>query len=229
MKKLILPFVKLPQEFLTLLKSNLALTHSTETIYELLHSRPALHLILKKAFAEFDDGRGLDKTMRALGWANFRERLGSIYLYKSIYGDYPQKTDMGLVEEIRHFEQRFSEHSIHGFSRLYMLGFYLKLANIDLQNRANNHLTEIKVPEEVSFVLKLSQGRSDKIDWLILSILHFIHFLGPELLINSLVSGKKFNDLYDLVNENDRKIMEQNLLAYAASINEGEIFLYEKV
>jgi hypothetical protein len=49
------------------------------------------------------------------------------------------------------------------------------------------------------------------------------------MLTNSLVSGKKFQDLYELLSPEARSKMLNNLLAYGASINESEIFLYEKI
>lgn len=229
MIKLHFPFVIMPQEFITLLKANLPVTTPPGPVFEVIRSNRALFLILENAFKEFDDGRGVEKVMTALGWSNFRERMASIYIYKSMHGEYPSKTDMELVEEIKELEARFTDHSVTSFARLFMLGFYLKLANISIQQREDNKFLEIRIPQEMGSLLKLSQGRSERIDWLILILLHLSASLGEKMLMNSLISGKKFEELYMLMPKDAQELMSQNLLAYGASIQEADVFLYEKV
>lgn len=227
--KLHFPFVVMPQEFITLLKANLPVTTPPGPVFDIIRPNRALFSILENAFKEFDDGRGVEKVMTALGWSNFRERMASIYIYKTMHGDYPSKTDMELVEGIKEMEDRFADHSVTSFARLFMLGFYLKLANISIQRREDNKFLEIKIPTEISSLLKLSQGRSERIDWLILILLHLNASLGEKMLMNSLISGKKFEDLYMLMSKDAQEVMSQNLLAYGASIQEGDVFLYERV
>ncbi len=229
MHKIYLPHVILPAEFLSLLKTKISVSTSSTPIFDIIKPNQALYCVLEKAFKEFDDGRGLEKTMIALGWANFRDRMASIYVYKSIYGNFPNKTSMDLVEDIKHLEVRFSNHSVTSSSRLFMLGLYLKLANIETQRKENNKYIDIKIPEELTSFLKVSQGRTEKIDWLILTTMHLLHGLGDKLLMNGLISGKKFSELYNLMPPELRKNMMDNLLAYGASIGEQEVFLYEKI
>lgn len=229
MKNLHFPFVNLPREFVTLLKSNLNVTSSPAPVFDLIRPNRALFTILENAFKEFDDGRGVEKVMMALGWSNFRERMGSIYIYKTIYGNFPTKTDMELVEDIKQLETRFADHAVHSYSRLFLLGFYLKLANIEIQRRENNHFLEIKVPDEISLLLKMSEGRSERIDWLILILIHLNQGLGEKMLMNALIAGKKFDELYQLMPLDAQEIMNQNLLAYGASIHEPDVFLYDKI
>ena len=229
MQKLILPHVIMPTEFVLLLKTNLSITTSPAPVFDVIRPNRAIYSVLENAFKEFDDGRGIEKTMIALGWSNFRDRMASLYIYKSIYGNFPNKTSMELVEEIKELENRFSSHGVHSLSRIFLLGFYLKLANIQTQRRSNNKFLEIKIPEEIGTFLKLSQGRSEKIDWLILIVLHLLNGLGDKLLMNALASGKKVDDLYGLLTPDFRKLMLDNLLAYGASIGEQDIFIYDKI
>lgn len=229
MHKIYLPHVILPTEFLSLLKTNISASATSTPVFDVIKANQALYCVLEKAFKEFDDGRGFEKTMIALGWANFRDRMASIYVYKSIYGNFPNKTSMDLVEDIKQLEVRFTNHSVTSSSRLFMLGFYLKLANIETQRKENNKYIDIKIPEELGAFLKFSQGRTEKIDWLILTSMHLLHGLGDKLLMNGLVSGKKFSELYNLMPSEQRKNMMDNLLAYGASIGEQDVFLYEKI
>ena len=229
MQKLILPHVIMPSEFVSLLKTNLSITTSPAPVFDIIRPNRAIYGVLEKAFKEFDDGRGIEKTMIALGWSNFRDRMASLYIYKSIYGNFPNKTSMELVDEIKELENRFASHGVHSLSRIFLLGFYLKLANIQTQRRSNNKFLEIKIPEEIGTFLKLSQGRSERIDWLILIILHLLNGLGDKLLMNALVSGKKIDDLYGLLTPDYRRLMLDNLLAYGTSIGEQDIFIYDKI
>lgn len=229
MNKLHFPYVNLPLEFVTLLKQNLPATTAPGPVFDVIRPNRALLSVLENAFKEFDDGRGVEKVMTALGWSNFRERMASIYVYKTMYGDYPSRTNMELVEDIHEMETRFSAHSVNSFSRLFMLGFYLKLANLSIQQREDNQFLEIKVAPEIGPILKLSQGRSEKIDWLILIVIHLNAALGEKMLMNNLAAGKKFEDLYQIMPKDAQEIMTHNLLAYGASIQESDVFLYEKV
>jgi hypothetical protein len=229
MKQTRFPYIKLPDELLTLLKSNISVSNSPTPVFDIIRPNRGLFMILEKAFKDLDDGRGLEKTMLALGWPNFRERMASMYIYKSIYGNFPVHTQMELVDDIRALEVKFQDHSVFGPSRVFMLGLYLRLANINIQNRENNQFLELKIPDEVSGLLKLSQGRTERVDWLILITMHLKEGLGEKLLANSLASGKKFEELYDILPTDKREEMLSNLLAYGASIKEQDVFIYDKI
>lgn len=229
MKKLVFPHVILPSEFVRLLKMNLG-ANSTAQIFELLRANRGLYDVLDVALKEFNDGRGLEKTMTALGWANFRERLASLYVYKAIHGKYPLRTDMGLVEEIIKFEATFADFGVSGYSRAFLLGFYVKLAEIRAREIEKNKFLEFELPaDEILSVLRLSQVRSEKCDQLILVIHHLVFSLGVKAVTGAIVAGKTFDDLYALLPEESRKLMYNNLLSYGMSIQEPEFFLYEKV
>lgn len=229
MKKMPFPHVVLPQEFVELLKHNLAATNPS-AIFETLKRNRGLYEVLDVAFTEFNDGRGLEKTMVALGWANFRDRFASLYIYKAIHGKYPLKTDMGLVEDILKFEATYADFSVSGQSRAFLLGFYMKLAQIKTQEVENNKFLEFRLPDEILVpILRQSQGRVEKIDWLILLIFHFSEALGEKSLAGALVSEKSFDEIYQLMNEESRRRMHESLLSYGMSIYEPETFLYEKV
>lgn len=229
MKKLHLPYVNLPQEFVTLLKSSLTASSGPEPILEVIRPNRALYSILENSFDEFHDGRGLEKLMLALGWFNFRDRMASVYIYKKIYGNYPAQTNMELVEEIKELESRFSSHGVHSYSRLFLLGFYFKMAQVQLREKADNPFLELNVPQEIGPLLKLSQGRTEKTDWLVLILMHMHIDIGPKLIANSLAQGKKFEDLYGFMTIEARRTMHDNLLAYGASIREQDIFLYDRI
>lgn len=229
MKKIAFPFVVLPREFVSLLKANLSITPSPDTVFAHIKANKALYHIIDTAFKEFDDGRGPEKSLLALGWPNFRERVSSLYVYKLIYGDFPTSTNTQLVEDVKKFESRFRDHSVNSYSRAYLLGFYLKLANMELQYRDDRQFIEIRIADSIDSLLKLSMGRSEKIDWLILILYHLHLALGEKVLTDCLNKGQKFEDIYPLMPKEALEMMAENLLAYGASIDEPDFFLYDKI
>ena len=230
MKPVQLPYVILPLEFITLLKRNLSVVSSADQIFDILRLNKALYHVLENSFKDLDDGRGLPKTMMALGWHNFRNRVASLYIYKAIYGQYPAKTDLHLVSDLIEFETKFRDQSVQSHSRTFMLAFYLKLAQIHIQQIENNKFLEMNFPtDQILGMLKVSQGRSDKADFLILLTMHLLTNLGEKTLAHSLIAGKNFNQVYELMTPESRKLLHDSLLSYCASIGESENFLYEKV
>jgi hypothetical protein len=229
MKKLLFPHVILPKELVQLLKSNIV-ANTADPVFEVIKPNRGLYQVLDVAFKEFNDGRGLEKTMVALGWNNFRERFASLYVYKAVHGSFPLKSDMGLVEDIQKFESTYAEFGVSGTSRTFLLGLYLKLAQFRTQEIEKNKFLEFRLPEEIIVpLLRLVPTKSEKIDWLILTLYHLSEALGEKFLANCLVQGKSFDEIYESMNEESRKRMYENLLSYGMSIQEPEFFLYEKI
>lgn len=229
MKKMYFPHVVLPKEFVQLLKANLTGASPT-AIFDIIRPNRGLFEVLDVAFREFNDGRGLEKVMVALGWANFRDRMASVYISKAIHGQWPLKTDMGLVEEIQKFEATYADSSVSGPSRAFLLGFYLKLSQIRTQELEKNKFLEFRLPDEVILpLMKITQARAEKIDWMILLIFHLSEALGEKSLAGALLGEKSFDEIYEMMSDESRKRMHDNLMSYGMSIHEPEIFLYEKV
>jgi hypothetical protein len=228
MQKFDLPHVTLPSEFCHLLKLNLGVANSASIVLDRINTNRALYLSLEKIFKEFDDGRGFEKTMAGLGWPNFRDRLASVYLYRRINGKFPQKTQLQLIEEIKDFENQFQHHSLNGYSRLFLLGFYLKIVNQKAKLMYSNDL-EYKIPDEVIILLRLSQIKSERIDWLILILTNLVWGLGYNTLLTYIANGKRLDDLYELLDRDARMIMFKNLIAYGVSIGEEDFFFYQKI
>lgn len=212
------------------MKSNLSGQVDPSAVFNVIRPNKALYSMLEKSFKHLDDGRGLEKTMLAQGWNNFRSRVASLYVGKAIYGHYPLKTDMSLVEDLLQFEQEFQGHGVQSNSRIFLLGFYLKLAQLSLQQSEGNRFFEIDIMKaSVLKSLKMTPGRSQRLDLLILTLSHLIHGLGEKTLTNAVVHEKSFSEIYDTLGDRERKLMHDNLLAYGSSISEDDIFLYEKV
>lgn len=224
-----LPHILMPKELVTLLRTSLAVTNSPGPVFDHIRPNRGLMLLLEKAFKEFDDGRGVEKVMIALGWSHFRDRFASLYIFKSIYGHFPVKTDMSLVEDIKNIETLYGEFAIQSYSRLFLLGFYLSMANIEVRHKEGQLNVPLQLPVEVLEVMKISQVRSERIDWLILMIWHLTSYLGKANLINKLTNGASFASLYQELSTEQQLHFTQNLLTYGASVQEDEVFFYERV
>lgn len=227
MRTIKLPFIRLPHEFVTLLKSNMGATPQPSEVFKVLRNNPALMMVMEKAFQEFDDGRGLEKVMSALGWQSFRDRLSTLYISKALYGKYSQSTDLEIIDDIKKFETKYHNFEVSSFSRLFLLGFYIRLVNIRQENLKEGQL--VQIPDQVIKILSVIEGRAERIDWLILIITHLLLAFDEKLIINHLSQQKKIDDFYQLMSSSDRQLMFENLLSYGASIGEQDFVLYAKI
>ncbi len=216
----------LPEELIHLLKTPLGSLESP--VGRLLQGSPGLRLVLERAFSEFHGPKvGLEKVFNTLGWAHFRDRVTSVYLFKAMNGVFPDKTDMDLLEDIHRLEARFADKVVTGCSRLFLLGLYLRLLAIRGGEGADSSF--LAVPEGVQRALALTQGRSDRPDWLILLCWHFDAFLGTESFISALRAGRPYAELFATLTTAQQEYFLANLLAYGASIRESDPFLYERI
>lgn len=222
--------VIMPATFVGLLKTESA--NRPDFVVKTAHSVRGLTIMLERSFAEFDEfNRGLDKIVQSLGWPHFRDRLASLYVYKMQHGPYPAKTDMSMVESIKTFESKLDFVEVNGLSRLFLLAFYLKLMNIQRgQENQESHDFELLNSDLVN-VLSLNQSRakSDRPDWLVLMTWHFVEALGVQKITELLKAKTSYDEIYNQLSSQQKKWMTKNLLAYGLSINEEDVFTFEKV
>ncbi len=224
-----LPALVMPQEFITLLKTPGVTLTAGSPVLTMLRSSPALSVVMERAFAEFNEHKiGLEKIAGTLGWANFRDRMASVYLFKALHGSFPLKTDMELVADIQSFEARFQDRSVHGNARLFLLGLYLKFFNIYLSMREDVS-DEVKISEDVDRVLNLSKVKTDRPDLLILIVWHLTTFLGTAAVTNEIKSGIQWEAMFEKLSETQKFHLVSNLLSYGASIQEDDTFLFERI
>ncbi len=225
------PALVLPAEFIQLLKDPAASNTTDEgPVAKLLKSGGALAVVITRAFSEFDEQkRGPIKVFSTLGWAHFRERLASLYLFKAQNGSFPPKTDMALVEDVHALEARFANWSVTGTSRVFLLGFYLRMCALhaDREDAPGDHPGAI--PESVDQALALAGARSARADWLILLCWHFDVYLGKETFQAALRAKSTYAELYLRLTPAQREQLVGNLLAYGASIREDDPFLFERI
>lgn len=219
----------LPGEFLGLLKTPAAAGGSPLPVIEVLRRAPGLNLLLERAFREFNEHQiGLEKIVTTLGWANFRDRMGSFYVYKALHGTFPDRTEMDLIAPALELEARFAERAVTGNSRVFLLGFYLRFLNL-YRALGDDAADELRVPTGVDRILALRSLKTDRPDWLILLCWHLDAFLGAEAVIAAVTAGEQWQGLYEKLTASQKLQLHSNLLAYGASVDDDDPFLYERI
>ena len=225
----VLPFIELPKPFVEMLTNTYTGKDAIPSVISIIRANPALDLAVERGFQEFNDGRGLDKIISALGWPNFRERMASLYIHKIINGKYPEKTQMALVEDLKNFESHYFEHSVHSNSRIFLLALYLRIAELsEVRNKTKGEMSLSTFPDLMP-LLNLSQARSEKLDWMLLILAHYQQFLGLPKISKLLASHSSFREIFKELPFDQQMLFHSNLLAYGMSIGDNDIFLYEKV
>lgn len=216
-------YVALPGLFTTLLKSNMQ-THSkaylafTKAVLE----DDQLYSITHQTFSHGEKKLNVEFVLKSYGWLGFRDKVAANYIHHYQNGLFSKNVDTKLVQDILTFEKTFSFLCLDGYSRVFLLGFYLKLSpNLDLAFSALQNSDFVKV-------LKKSQGRHHQADFFILTSLFFYQTLGKKF-ISALDSRKKFSEMTELLSSEDRRELLSICLKYGASINDTSLFIPDVV
>jgi len=217
------PIVELPEYYSGLLKLNISSIDKALAIipaYVLEHQH--LKFLVKKYFKDINSQGHVAPILKSLGWVNFRDRLCSLFIYRQANGVYPEIVNSDISKGINLFEQKILSYSVNGFNRGYLFGFYLKMARI--YTNSSQDYNFLNIEQEILELLALSKVRIIQIDWLLIMILHFSHFLGIEVLRDELKKETKFRVLYKSLSLEEKDLMVENMLAYGASIDEPDAF-----
>lgn len=214
-----LPFVQMPDYYNRLLVSNIQNNTATNTNLELyIQDHVYLNHLIKKIFKDIDADGFVGKILSVNGFVGIRNRLAAAYIEHAITGNYPDQVNQTLIQEALVLEHNWRHFTPQGFSRAFLLGFYLKLASTQTK------ISAAIIQERHLEYMKISKGKSVRIDWLMLCILHFDFFLGPERYMSCLQSNMSFDAIFSLLSEDEKERMLKNLLAYASSIGDLEFF-----
>lgn len=224
------PVLKLPEVFVELTKSvNHGDKSSIMNVMDFINREDALKSVIRNCFAEFDEKKLISNIIGTLGWKHFRDRLSSIFIYKEVFGSYPSATDINIIGNIQEFEARFENITVNSNSRLYLLGFYLKLVE-SYQREEGEEINLFDELLDLEEVIHYSNARSQKADWLLIATWHMVEYIGT----------KKFQELYsegeatieymmELITEEQKKQFINNCLSYGASIYDQDFFVFKRV
>ena len=126
-------YVHLPDEFCTLLKSNMQTTGSGyQFLRKQLWDRPHFQAILKRACADLNGSLSFERIINSLGWLGLRDRLASTYLYHQEFGHFPDVVLLKNIEDILQFEEQLKSQTIDGHGRHFLYCFYIKMNLLDM-------------------------------------------------------------------------------------------------
>lgn len=227
-----LPSIRLPHEFVTLSCMQLLENRrDNNKIISILNRNKGISLVMEQICVQGEKILTLHDAISVMGWHGFRERVASAYVFHAHYKKFPVETDLTLIDDIIEFERNFEFISQKGTSRLFLLGLYFKFCDIFFE-QTNSALPGklLDKNEELIKILEMGKSKSARPDILILICWHFLEYFGFEALKENLkLNDLNFRSIYHLVDEEFKRKMSKNFLAYGAALNEDEIFTYDKV
>lgn len=225
-----LPFISMPEHFTRLLTSNIQNSTAMNTNLELyLNENAELNALVKKLFRDIDPDGFLGKILSISGWPGIRNRLASVYIEYAMTGRFPEVANVNLVTDIVNIENKLRHFTPLGFSRAFLLGFYAKLSLIHIKKMTelfgDRPLTPLIISDEHIEMMKFSKAKSVRIDWVMLQLIQYADMLGMERLNSLLASGTRYEAIFAILAPQEQKIIIENCMSYASSINDSEIFL----
>lgn len=220
------PYVSLPEYYTRLLVTNIQNTSQGNTNLEMyINENKQLNALIKKIFRDIDPDGFLGKILSIAGWPGIRNRLAAVYLEYAMTGHFPETANLSLVTDIINVENKLRHFTQPGFSRAFLLAFYAKMSLVQMKMTTDTkgHNPLLISDPQIEF-MKMSKTKSVRIDWLMIQLIQYEHFLGYERLHNLLKAETRYEALYSLLTEEEKIQMTNNCLTYGASINDTEVF-----
>jgi hypothetical protein len=220
------PYVSLPEYYTRLLVSNIQNSTQVNNNLEMyINDNKELNALVKKIFRDIDPDGFLGKIISISGWPGIRNRLAAVFLEHAMTGKFPDTANLSLVNDIINVENKLRYFTPTGFNRSFLLGFYAKMTMIHLKLISDSReLTPLIIRDEHIEFMKLSKAKSVRIDWVMLQLIQFDHFLGHERLQGLLKNETRYAALFSLLSREEQTQMMKNLMTYGASIFDNEIF-----
>ena len=209
--------VNLPDTFARLLRMDIS---DSERGMRLLRSYikkdESLSLLMESCFRDIDED--IDVVLNSLGWFGVRNRLGAIYLHYHSAGDFFVDWSQDYCQEILELERQLFPFVTSGNSRSFLLGFYWLMSG-----------HKIILTPELMELLKFARAKIVQIDWVVAMALHLIEYLGLEAVKGGLEDGIEYDDFVDFLSQEQRQEMIGNLLSYAYSVGDSDLFINDKI
>lgn len=220
------PYVSLPEYYTRLLSSNIQNSTQVNNNLEMyINENKELNALVKRVFRDIDPDGFLGKILSISGWNGIRNRLAAVFLEHAMTGRFPDTANLNLVTDLVAVENKLRHFTPPGFNRAFLLAFYAKMSLIHIKMKSESRdLTPLIIKDEHIEFMKLSKAKSVRIDWLMLQLIQFEHFLGQERLYDLLKNETPYPALFSLLSEEEQTQMMNNSLAYGASVFDSEIF-----
>lgn len=227
-----LPVIKLPNSITQICSLELKNTkHIHSDIAIIIENDKFLSLWFKKSFEEYSKQGGLSQLLSMFGWEGLRNRIAEAYLYYAKYGKYPLHHSIDEVKSVLHFERKFDFLFSETNSRVFLLGLYLKMCEIDLENQEQfDEQVYTEIPESVVEILKTGKSKTNTPDWLILTVWSFFTRYGKTKCLDIFKTSKgSINEIINQTSKIDYGMFIMDLLIYGHAISDISFFTEVKV
>lgn len=221
-----LSYINLPDYFTRLLRSSMQSGEDNfENLAGYISSNPSFHGLVERCFQDVDEKVRLATIIKSLGWHGFRNRMAAVFLEYQLNGQFPTKPNLELCHELTALEDSVKSQTVDGFSRAFLIAFYWKLHRY----KDNNSFMESFNWRDILSHFNHTKARVVKVDWLLFSVMHLHYYLGKEVLKEALKGSPDYTELYNRLDEKQKRQYTMNALSYGASINEAEFFYQSRI
>ncbi len=223
-----LNYVDMPDAYCRLLAVDMTSTSKHHIgLQNYILSKPSLKGITSRIFSRGAD-LDINSQIKTLGWYGVRDRLMAYYIHFAVTNKHTKQVDVDNIEDILHMEKALRFSTVSGYSRVMLLLFYMKLDNLESsEHQLSKH--PLYPSEKVISILKLTNKRTVKIDYLIILIHHLLEYFGEIELLDFIKEGVPFHTLYEQMDAHQIEKLTENFLAYSASIDDSEIFVTTRI
>lgn len=222
-----LPHVLLPEHLTLLLRANMISSGPlARELDQYIYRKRDLYELVRRSFPDVNQYGAVGKLIKVIGWQGFRDKITAVYLNHMSCGSFAAPVDQSFLQDVLNIEKFLSGNSIQSYSRGFLLGFYLKSAELSMCE-LDDRMTAKRLieDEQLQGMLKAMGSRVIKIDWLVLQLLHFRKCLGFSTLASMLNRACSYAEIFGELSMDQREELTLNMLSYGASINETSIFV----
>lgn len=225
--KINFPYVNLPNTFTKLLASRFSTQANANMILEdYLTKNADLGALVKNICKDVNKEGFLGMIIAQVGFIGIRNRLACAFLEREQNGQYPDQVNLSLVKDILELESKVKDYSTGEDSRAFLIGFYAKMSSVSLKkiNMAHQYIPLV-IHQRVYELMEFSHSKTRRVDWVILTLTLLDFYLGKERVKTLLENGASYHEMINLLSEKELSEFTGNLITYASSINDSEIFL----
>ncbi|MBG60459.1 MAG: hypothetical protein CMJ16_08380 [Peredibacter sp.] len=226
-----LTFTRVPDSVYWLCVSGLKHSRSSfAEIVDYLQQDPFLNLHLRKNLLAGHGTTALEASLVGKGIKGLRDRLCELYLSKLETGKFLEELELGHTLDIQDFENRFERFSTLGNFRVFLLGMYLKMKDLESEKLFGRSTSFLAISSEVDEILSETQAKVQKLDWTILILSSLLNYWSKKDLMEAGAVGSKgiTEKILCLSDENKMKFFN-DIATYGHALNEKDFFLYQKV
>ena len=197
-------------------------------IFDLIENDDFLKVLTSKIFGKYGHDQGILGVITTLGLHGVRNRIVEAYIYYVKYKHFPNEIELDEVYDILDFEQRYDFLFSEFNSRIFLLGFFLKMC--DLQYNLELDSSFLSIPFEVDEILVVGKSKNNYADWLILFVWGFFKIFDKQKALHILTESK--GDLSVILSKISQADYEQcimMILKYGQAINDDSFFVEQRV